>query len=413
MSTKEKLLFLGCEMNAAGTEKSFLAFLSALDKERYDIELLLARKGGDLYHLLPDSVKVTEMPVGGEMFTLSGANAASVIFRLFVRKNPFRLFEIFPYFLRMKLNPARRSLIAMELWLRMMKKLPDHQGEYDAAVAYWGDKTMFYMIDKVKAKKKITWLHFDYANPPRSDKTYLPYFESCDGVVTVSDAVDRALKEKLPTIAHKCVEIENLIDREALCTMAETAPTYTDGYTGTRVLSVMRICRQKGFDFIPEILSRLVKNGREFRWYIVGEGTESDVAYLTSECERLGVFDRLVLLGTTPNPYGYLKDADLFVLPSRHEGKPISVEEAKAFCKPIAVGHYLSADEQLLNGELGLIADSNPEALAETVDSLLSSADLRSVLSERLAAHNRTASVKSEVEMAKFYDLMRKSPEKT
>ena len=73
MEKKEKLLFIGGEMNAAGTEKSFLAFLSALDRDRYDIELLLARRGGDLIHLLPDDIKVTEMPVGGEMFTLSGA----------------------------------------------------------------------------------------------------------------------------------------------------------------------------------------------------------------------------------------------------------------------------------------------------------------------------------------------------
>lgn len=413
MDHKEKLLFIGCEMNAAGTEKSFLAFLSALDMDRYDVELLLARKGGDLYHLLPEGIKVTEMPVGGEMFTLTGASAASVIFRLFVRKNPLRLFEIFPYFLRMKLNPAKRSLIAMELWLRMMQKLPEHGGEYDAAIAYWGDKTMFYMVDKVKAKRKIAWLHFDYANPPRSDKTYLPYFKACDGVVTVSDTVDRALKEKLPEIADRCVMIENLIDRSALYSMAESAPTFGDGYTGTRILSIMRICHQKGFDFIPEILYRLNLKGRELRWYIVGEGNGADVAYLLSECRRLGVEDRLVLLGTTPNPYGYLRDADMFVLPSRHEGKPISVEEAKAFSKPIVVGHYLSAEEQLEDGELGIIAESDPADLAETVDRLLSSPEMRKVLTDRLAAYNTSTAVTAEREMAKFYALMRKESEKT
>jgi glycosyltransferase involved in cell wall biosynthesis len=272
---------------------------------------------------------------------------------------------------------------------------------------------MFYMVDKVQAKRKITWLHFDYANPPRSDKTYLPYFESCDGIVTVSDTVDRALKEKLPAVAHKCAMIENLIDREALCAMAENAPVYTDGYTGTRIVSLMRICHQKGFDYIPEILLRLKNSGYEFRWYIVGEGSEADVSYLTSECTRLGVSDRLILLGTTPNPYGYLKNADIFVLPSRHEGKPISVEEAKIFAKPIVVGHYLSADEQLLDGELGLIAESEPVSLANAIGCLLSSEKERRILTERLVAHNQATGVTAEREMAKFYDLVRKNPEKT
>ena len=413
MGTKEKLLFIGCEMNAAGTEKSFLAFLGALDREKYDVELLLAHCGGDLYHLLPDFVKVTEMPVGGEMFTLSGTNAASVIFRLFVKKNPLRLFEILPYYVRMKLNPAGRSLIAMELWLHMMKKLPAHPGEYDAAVAYWGDKTMFYMVDKVKAKKKLTWLHFDYANPPRSDATYLPYFEACDGIVTVSDAVDRALREKLPTVAGKCVKIENLIDGEALHAMAKAAPTYTDGYGGTRLLSVMRICHQKGFDFIPEILARLTADGHDLRWYIVGDGAEQDVDFLRAVCARLGVADRLILLGTTPNPYGYLRDADIFVLPSRHEGKPISVEEAKAFAKPIVVGHYLSADEQLEEGALGVIAESSPAPLAEAISALLTDQEKQQALRRALTARQSGGDTVAATEMAKFYALMRKAPEKT
>ena len=58
-----------------------------------------------------------------------------------------------------------------------MKKMKPIKEHYDIAVAYWGDRTMFYMIDKVNADKKVTWLHFDYSFPKRDNDIYLPYFE--------------------------------------------------------------------------------------------------------------------------------------------------------------------------------------------------------------------------------------------
>lgn len=409
---KKRMLILGIEMHAAGTEKSFLSFLSALDRERYDIELLLARRHGDLLSLLPSDIRVTEMGPEGELFTLNGGNAAGILARLFVKRNPLVLFEILPYFLKMKLFPEKRAFAAMDLWVRMMKKLPRKTEKYDVAIAYWGDKTMFYMADKVQADTKIAWLHFDYSNPPRSDATYLPCFKACDAVVTVSDTVDRALRDALPEIADRCVMIENIVDGALLWDMARTAETFDDGYDGVRILSVMRICHQKGFDFIPSILTQLVSEGREFRWYIVGGGDPNDLAWLQAECDRLGVADRLVLLGTTKNPYGYIRDCDVFVLPSRHEGKPISVEEAKAFHRPIVVGHYLSADEQLDSGALGVIAESNPEAIAAALSPLVGSAAHRAEMAQTLKAHNAGKLGNAEREIAKFYEIIRKKSEK-
>ena len=48
--------------------------------------------------------------------------------------------------------------------------------------------------------------------------------------------------------------------------------------------------------------------------------------------------------------------------PSRHEGKPIAVEEAKILCKPILVTNYTSAHEQLENGKFGEIADISEDS---------------------------------------------------
>lgn len=406
MKTKKKILVIGITMNSAGTEKSFLSFANLINFDEYDIDLLLAKKGGEFYSLLPKQVNVLEMQSGGDMFTLTGGNAMKVIYDTFVRDNPLTLFEIFPYVIKTIIKPGEKSITAMSLWIKMMQKLPDFDNgtEYDEILAYWGDKTMFYMIDKVKckAKKKIAWLHFDYANPPRDDRTYLPYFEKCDKIVTVSHIIDENLKAKLPSIRAKCVMMENINNPKLIWDMALAGDTFEDRhFNGFRILSVMRICEQKGYDFIVPVLSKLKKDGYNLRWYIIGAGEEEKIAGMKEAAISSETADMLMFLGTMTNPYSYMRDCDLFVLPSRHEGKPITVEEAKIMYKPIVVCNYLSAHEQLDGGKFGMICDIGSDALYESIKKMLDSKDLRDQYSLNLSQVN----FGNQDEMNKFYQM--------
>ena len=175
---KKRILVIGITMAAAGSEKSFLSFANTIDYEKYDVDLLLARKTGGFLPLVPEKIRMLEMGVLGELFEINRKNARSVILKRYLLKNPFRCFGLFPHLMKIKRaeNPERRSFAANRMWLSMMEKMPDFPGEYDIALAYWGDRTMFYMIDKVHAKRKIAWLHFDYSRPPREDALYREYF---------------------------------------------------------------------------------------------------------------------------------------------------------------------------------------------------------------------------------------------
>ncbi len=386
MSEKIKLLFLGITMNCAGTEKAFLGLANNLDYDRFDVTLLLAKAGGLMFDQIPKQIKVIEMPEYGEMFTLTGATAKKAIWNCYVKRNPLVLAGIFPYAVKSALFKKKRAFTAMRLWVRLMRKMPPVPGEYDVAAAFWGDKTMFYMVDKVKARKKIAWLHFDYSNPPRDDKLYLPYFEKCDKIINVSKAVDDALKARLPQIADRCEVLENINDPKLIWDMALRGESFPDGwFTGKRILTIARICDQKGVDFIPPVLNRLTENGLPLRWYIVGDGDEADVNRLKMQALTCEVADKLFLLGTKTNPYGYMRDCDIFVLPSRYEGKPITVEEAKIMYKPILVSRYLSADEQLEGGRLGMITDIGEEGLYSGLKKLLGDPGLCDIYTERLS----------------------------
>lgn len=379
------MLVVGITMNCAGTEKSFLSFADCLDYDKYDVTLLLAKKEGLFLDLLPKEIKVIEMERYGDMFTLSGANAAKVIARDFCRKNPLVCFELLPYVIKTVLCPKKRSFTAMRLWVHMMRRFPEVKGEYDIALAYWGDKSMFYTVDKVKAKKKIAWLHFDYANPPRDDGLYEPYFAACDKVVTVSDKVDASLRAKLPSIAEKCVLMENIQNTRLIRSMAEKGERFTDDFDGKRILTVGRVSEQKGYDIALEALIRLVNDGHNVRWYILGGGDAADINALKSRAREAGVSDRLVFLGTTQNPYGYMKSCDIYAQPSRHEGKPIAVEEAKVLCRPIYISNYLSASEQLSDGKYGVIGEIGVEGTYEGISKLLNDGELRDALINNLS----------------------------
>lgn len=400
---KTKMLVVGITMNCAGTEKSFLGFLSALDFERYDVTLLLAKEEGLLLDQIPANVKVQIMEKYGDMFLLSAKNAMKTMFDCFVRENPLSLFEIFPYFVKTLFTKGeKRASEATKMWVHFMHKMPEIKEEYDVAVAYWGDRTMFYMCDKVKAKKKIAWLHFDYANPPRDDSVYLPYFKKCDNVVTVSKSVDDSLKNKLPEIAERTVMMENITSPKQIGDLALVGDTFTDThFTGKRILTVGRISDQKGLDLVIPVLKRLREDGFDVRWYVLGDGEPEYKQYMSELLVNNGVGDMMIFLGTTQNPYSYLRDCDIYAQPSRHEGKPIAVEEAKIMCKPILASHYLSAPEQLESGELGVICEIDSDSIYEGIKRMLSDESLCDKLSETL----KSRKFGNDSEIEKFYKM--------
>ena len=369
---KIRLLIIGITMQPAGTENSFLSFASCLDYDRYDVTLLLAKKEGLFLPMIPKQIRVITMEEYADMFTMDGGNAMRVIWSSMVKRNPRVLLDIFPFALKIALRIGRRADQAMRMWCRLEKRFPDLPGEYDIALAYWGDKTMFYMLDHVCARRKIAWLHFDYMKPARDDSLYGPAFEACDSIVTVSRPIEASMRGHFPSLGDKIVCMENICDPRQIRELALRGDTFPDAfYEGTRILTVGRIAEQKGYDMAVAVLARLREEGYCVRWYIVGSGTEEDERALKLSAVERGVADALILLGNMANPYTYMRDCDIYVQPSRHEGKPIAVEEAKILYKPILVTDYLSAREQLEDGHLGAVCEISEDGIYRALKSML------------------------------------------
>ena len=90
-----------------------------------------------------------------------------------------------------------------------------------------------------------------------------------------------------------------------------------------------------------------------------------------------GVEDNFILLGTRENPYAYIKNCDLFVQPSRYEGKSVVIDETKILKKPIVVTNYPTVKDQIMGGKEGMIVDMTPEGIADGIIKMAGSEELR------------------------------------
>ena len=73
----------------------------------------------------------------------------------------------------------------------------------------------------------------------------------------------------------------------------------------------------------------------------------------------------VIMLGKKSNPYPYICRCDLYVQPSRYEGKCVSVKEAQMLGKPVVITNYATANSQVENGVDGKIVPLNNKEFAK------------------------------------------------
>jgi glycosyltransferase involved in cell wall biosynthesis len=138
------------------------------------------------------------------------------------------------------------------------------------------------------------------------------------------------------------------------------------GGRGPSILTLARLIKNKGLSYLISA-AVLVP---EAVFVVVGEG--HDRGLFEAEAEALGVADRVKFLGQRDDIPDLLRDCDLFILPSLHEGLPISVLEAMAAGKPVIATAIGGIPEVVVRGQTGLLVPpADPPALAKAIRTLL------------------------------------------
>jgi glycosyltransferase involved in cell wall biosynthesis len=376
-------------LNVGGAEKALVSLLQVFDYEKYNVDLLLLKKEGIFLQQIPKEVNLLPEPRNYHYFDSSFINAIKTL-------NPKLIYNRWKFVKQMQKgkSPAEAEQLA---WFSLRNVLESLKKEYDAAIGYLEKTPNYFVVDKVSAKKKIGFIHNDY-NKLRLDKNIdKPYFDKLNYIATVSQECAEVLVNEFPQNSSKIKLIYNVVSSKLIYTLSEQS---IENLKHNAIVSVGRLHPQKGFDLAVKAAAILKKKNVDFHWYIIGEGSERQNLEQMIKEHRLQ--DNFTLSGLKENPYPYIKQAKIFVQPSRYEGKSIAIDEAKTLAKPIIITDFTTAKDQIENGVNGLICEMNPEALAASVENLLKDENLREKLSRNLAKEDFS----TEKEIEKIYKLL-------
>ena len=365
-------------MEIGGAESSLIGLLEALDPKRVDIDLFIYSHQGVFMNAIPDYVNVLpEIRIWSTMEkpmkkVLLMGYPHVVLARLIAKWRTKRFY---------KRNPSDLPHCAGFAYIGegCAKVVPGLKkfGIYDLAISYMSPHD--FVLKHVSAKRKIAWIHTDYNQISINVEKELPIWGAYDKIISISKDVTQAFLRVFPTLKGKIVECENMMPKRWIEKNA-TSKTVEADYRREGVVtlcSVGRISYAKNYDNIPHIAAELKKIGGKdfkFHWFIVGPGNHSNI---DSVAKELGADDVITFLGPSDNPYPYIKNCDIYVHPSRYEGKSIVVREAQILCKPVIITNYPTAQSQINNGADGIICELDNEKIAEAIHDLATNEKMR------------------------------------
>lgn len=225
----------------------------------------------------------------------------------------------------------------------------------------------------------IRWIACERNNPERQQANPLwnallrITYRRADAIVCQTAAVQRCFPRAVKSRLHV---IPNPI------APSDAKPTGS----GSRLVAVGRLDRQKGFDILIDAFARVASLHPEWQLQIWGEGPER--ANLEKRIADHAMIDRIILRGVSAQPRGWIAEADVFVLSSRYEGFPNVLGEALSAGLPvIATDCDFGPSEMVSHGIDGwLVPSEQPAALISALDRVLGDATLRSRLASRARA---------------------------
>lgn len=357
---KKKILVVQGSLQAGGAEKATVSFLNTLPQERYEVDLMLSSRTGLFYKQVPEWVNIIDAP-----YPFNCLVHKPVDWRFYIKHSPFMWVKkvIRTYIAK---HQSKFHLI-QSLWKQWRDNIPVFDKEYD--IAYGGQEgcTNYYIIDKVKAKRKILWIHSDYEKLEYVDDFDRTYFKWASVVATMSPKARDILQKHFPESADHIWFLENITNGSMIRKMA--AEDIDDNQfklvEGVNLVSVGRLSLPKNFGRAVRVASVLKKRGVVFHWTIVGEGPLRNT--LESQAKELGVDDVVSFIGLRSNPYQYVSKSDILVVTSDYEGRSIAIDEAQVLGIPVITTNYPTAKDAVVDGETGLICDMTPEAIADAV----------------------------------------------
>ena len=364
------LLFAIHYLELGGAERSLIGLLRALDYSKLKVDLFVYSHRGELMKDIPPEVNLLpEIPEYAQIERPMKDVLKDGYWRIVLaRLKAKRQFANY----RKKNRPKDGGAIFGYVAKNVTPLLPNinPSTEYDLAVSFLAPHDI--VLEKVRAKKKVCWVHTDYSEVDIDTNLECPVWSRYDHVAAVSDDVAKAFIEQFPSLSEKAVTVPNIIDFQYVKEQAgafDVKDEMPRDEGVTNLLSVGRFTEAKNFDNVPDICRHILETGVPVRWYLIGFG--GDEALIRKRIADAGVEKDIVILGKKDNPYPYMRACDLYVQPSRYEGCPITIREAQSLGKPVVATDFHTVKDVIVDGENGFIVPLDNDGCAHGIVQIL------------------------------------------
>lgn len=368
----KKILIVSHAMEIGGAERALLGLLESIDTQLYQVDLFLLRHEGELLKLIPNNINllpeipeytVLERPMKQ---TLGEGHFLLTASRLYGKLKAERF---------AKKNNLNVSAISIEYSHKYTKKfMPNIQPgvQYDMAISFLTPH--YFVAEKVNANKKVAWIHTDYDFIDVDINSELSMWNKFDKIAAVSEGVEQSFVKKFPSLKDKVFVFENIMSAKLIVTQSKENPKYSFSTENINLLSVGRFCHAKNFDNVPEICKIIRNNGLNVKWYLIGYGGDENL--ICKKIQEENMQNYVIMLGKQENPYPYINMCDVYIQPSRYEGKCVAVREAQMLGKPVIITNYTTSSSQLNNGVDGIIVPMDNRSCGEEIAKILNNKEL-------------------------------------
>ena len=385
-------------MEIGGAERALIGLLNSFDQSKYDIDLFLVGHEGEIMKYIPSDINLLPTNqakyLAVPMINLLKEKQYKMLYgRLKAKYLTKRTVS------KLKLKPDNQiGLIYSHLYtFKYINKICP-EVNYDLAISFL---TPHYIcLNKCNAKKKIAWIHTDYSTIDIDIMTELKMWEKFDYIASISDECTQTFLSKFPILKNKIVKIENIITKKMIENKANDFILNEYDNDCIKLLSIGRFSNAKNFDNVPAICKEIVNMGINVKWYIIGYG--KDEMLIKNKIQEYNMSNHVFILGKKENPYPYIKSCDIYIQPSRYEGKAVSVREAQILCKPVVITNYPTSKSQINDGVDGIIVPMDNKKCAQMIVDFIKNKELQNNIVQYLKKHDYSNT--NEVE--KIYQLM-------
>ena len=356
---KKKIIFVTKALWIGGIETALVNLLKNFNYDKYDVTLLVLKAELDMRDQIHSKCRV-----------LIADREKMVSFQ-----EPYKLKRLY-YLTEEPEHPSGFHKMMMwtvpvirwienRFYIRYIKKMMQKE-QFDTVIIY-SDVAGETAVKAIKADKYLMFYHHGAMRHVYHDKIA---YEKCEKIITVSENQAKELKKFTPRYANKVIAIHNLINIDEIRKKSKESIEEVFDRTKFNIVSVGRVSHEKGMDLAVEACSKLVTRGKDnIRWWIVGDGPA--IGEVRETIRKLHMEQYVIIVGMKSNPYPYIRQADLYVQPSRFEGYPMTILEALVLGQPVVSTNNGGATEIICEGMSGILEPVDAEKIANGIEVLL------------------------------------------